>query len=38
MSIKDFSSLLTINMYSEEFKISETEKKQLMIFVKNLNI
>lgn len=34
MSIKDFSSLLTINMYSEEFKISETEKKTVDDFCK----
>ena len=34
MSIKDFCSLLTINMYSEEFKISETEKKTVEEFCK----
>ena len=32
MSVKDFSSLLTINMYSEEFKISETEKETIKKF------
>ena len=34
MSIKDFCSLLTINMYSEEFKISETEKNTIDDFCK----
>ena len=33
MSIKDFSSLLTINMYSEEFKITETDKKIVSDFL-----
>ena len=33
MSIKDFCSLLTINMYSEEFKINETDKKTVNDFL-----
>ena len=38
MSIKDFCSLLTINMYSEEFKINETDKKTVNDFLDKFNI